>query len=457
MRGALVALVVVASACGRFGFDTRPPGDGGADDGSDGGVPMATCMTQVPTGTVIHVDATKGNDANNGSGASPVQTITRGLALAPQGATVLVEPGTYSAEPMNEIKFDGKDIKLVSAQRYRASFPRIECFTCDGFLIEGFEITGTTGVCAQASFGVRVTLRDNVIHGCGSAAVRFAGNIAGSAIVGNVIYDAPNALVHVNDDSTVDIVDNVLFDSTPQGAYPAIWMEGTINTVVARNVVFHSKHESAGYSTVSIGHAQNLLIENNIVGIGEAADNDGAVGLDDADGTATIRFNTFIGPFSGSPFALAKNAGTTAVSTLMVTHNIWYSPVTTAQQFSTASETGSDGFTLDRNDYWNGGGGAFSELSNRLGPADDPRGVAVDPQLAIGAGAPPAPPVWSTASHTFADGSTTTCDVRTKLIDALGRVPAASPIAGRAMIAGPSTDIRGKQWPMPASLGAYEP
>src|SRR4051812_40679303 len=133
MRVALVALMVGALGCGRFGFDARPPGDGGGDgqpDASgDGSVPMATCVPATATGTVIHVDAASGADANPGTTSRPVATITRGLALAPQGGTVLVEPGAYTAEPMSEIRYEGKNVKLLSAQRYRASFPRIECFT----------------------------------------------------------------------------------------------------------------------------------------------------------------------------------------------------------------------------------------------------------------------------------------------------------------------------------------
>lgn len=459
MRGALIALVVAALGCGRVGFDARPPGDGGPGDGppGDGSMPVATCVPTAPTATVIHVDETMGDDARNGTAGNPVRTITRGLALATPGSTVIVEPGAYDAEPMGEIRFEGRDVRLISAQRYRASFPRIECFTCDGLLIEGFEITGTTAVCAQVSFGVNVTLRDNIIHGCGIAAVRFAGNVTGTAIVGNVIYDAPNALVHVNDDSTIDIVDNVMFDSAAQGSYPVIWLEGTINTRFSRNVVFHSRHESTGYGTVSIGSAQNLVIENNLIGPGDpGADRAGALGLDDADGTASIRFNTFLGPEPGATFAITKNAGVTMPSTFTVTHNIWWSPSMTTQPFSTASETGSDGFTLDRNLYYNGGS-AFLEIAGTLGPSDDPRAVSIDPQLVLGSAAPPPPPVWSTVSNKFADGSATTCEVRTRLIDALGAVPATSPTAGRGLIAPPPTDIRGKARPTPAALGAYEP
>ena len=459
MRGVLIALVAGPLGCGRVGFDARATGDSGTDgDAPDGSLPVASCTPPVPTGTVIHVDAVAGDDARNGTAGNPVRTITRGIALAPAGSTVLVQPGDYSAEPGSEVQFDSRqDVALISAQRYRARFPRIECFDCDGLVVDGFEIAGSAGVCAQVSFGKNVTFRDNIIHDCGSAAVRIAGDVTGAAVVGNVIYDSRNALVHLNDNAQADVVDNVIFDTAPQGTYAAIWLEGSTNTVVARNVLFHSQHESATYGTISIGIAQNLLVENNFVGPNDAgADRGGAVGLDDAAGTATIRFNTFMGPLPGATFAITRNAGVTMPSTFTVTHNVWWTPAMTSQPFSTASETGSDGFTLDRNVYYNGSG-TFLEPGLALGPSDDPRALAVEPQIALGSAAPPAPPVWSQTMGFFADGSPTTCEVRTKLIAALGAIPVTSPVAGRSLIAPPATDIRGKPRPTPAALGAYEP
>jgi hypothetical protein len=453
----MIALVVGALGCGRLGFDARPAGDGGPADTGDGSIPVASCVPTVPSGMVIHVDAQAGSDANTGGMGSPVRTITRGIALAPPGSSLLVQPGDYNAEPGNEVQFDSlSDVRIISAQRYRARVPRIECFDCDGLLVEGFELTGSTGVCAQVSFGKNVTFRDNVIHDCGVAAVRIAGDITGTVIAGNVIYDSPNSLVHVNDNSQVDIVDNVIFDTRTQANHAMVWLEGTTNTVFARNVVYRGRHDSLGYGSVSIGTAVNLRIENNIVGPVDASA-EGALGLDDADGTATISFNTFVGPFPGGVFGISRNNGVTAASTFTVTHNVWVSPgAGTAQPFSSASETGADGFSLDRNAYWNAAG-AFTEPAGTLGPGDDPRGVTIDPQLAIAGGAAPPPPTFETPSGMFADGSTLTCDVRTKLIDAIARVPATSPVGGRALIAAPATDIRGKPRPMPAALGAYEP
>lgn len=46
--------------------------------------------------STIHVDTATGNDSNDGSAASPVATIQKGVDLLPgAGGTVLVQPGTY--------------------------------------------------------------------------------------------------------------------------------------------------------------------------------------------------------------------------------------------------------------------------------------------------------------------------------------------------------------------------
>jgi hypothetical protein len=54
-----------------------------------------TCLVKI-TMTTIHVDAATGSDdTGTGSAGSPVKTITHGLDIAEDGATVLVAPGIY--------------------------------------------------------------------------------------------------------------------------------------------------------------------------------------------------------------------------------------------------------------------------------------------------------------------------------------------------------------------------
>jgi hypothetical protein len=461
VRGVLfVGLVTAALGCGRFGFDARPADGGGIDDdGSpdalgDGTVPIATCARTQPSGMVIHV-ATTGSDTNPGTATQPVRTISHGLLLLPPaGGTVLVAAGVYLTEPNGEVNTDLSDVRILSETPYGAQIPRFECFDCHRVLLEGFEVTGGA-VCTQITSGVDMTFRDNVIHKCTSAAMRIAGSVVRAVATSNVIYDSRNALVHVNDDSQADVVDNVLFDTTVQGDFPMVWLEGTINTRFARNVVFDGHHPITAYGAISIGTATNLMIENNIVGPNAAAfTNAGALGLDSALGDATVRYNTFIGPFPGSVFALGRNGGPLGPATIAVTHNLWYSMPQTAQPFSNAADNGADAFSLQRNDYWNGGA-VFSETAGKLGPSDDTQMIAVDPGL-------PGPtagfiPTWNAGTMSFDNGSATTCDVHAAMVDQLGKLLPASPVVGRGLIAPPATDIRGKTRPTPATLGAYEP
>ncbi|MBA3459940.1 MAG: right-handed parallel beta-helix repeat-containing protein [Deltaproteobacteria bacterium] len=464
MTRVLVAGVaaLLALGCGRLGFDARASGDGspGDGDGSDGppldaAPPGAACMHAPVTGPAIYVSPS-GTDSNAGTSASPVATVTRAHALAANNSTIVVRAGTYANEPGNEISIDKTNIRLISEQPYAARVPRISCDACNGLTVEQFEITGSSVSCMQVSFGLNVTIRDNIIHGCAQAGVRIAGDVTGTLVESNVIYDSVNALVHVNQNSNVNVRDNVIFESTPGGTFPMIWLEGIVSSTFSGNVVFNGRRDTMQYGNVALGDVSNVVIENNLFGPHQAAATiDGAIGLDDSSGTASIRFNTFRGPFNGVAFGTSRKGGLMGGATFTITHNIFVSPTNTTQLFSDSTSASPDGFVLDRNLYWNPPSGAFVETASSLGPGDDTRALVMDPAV-VAAGAQ-TPPVWMPGSQMFAGGSTNACDLRTRLITALAVVPSSSPAVGRSLAPPPAFDIRGNARPAAATLGAFEP
>lgn len=70
-----------------------PAAPGPAPSGGAGSVVVGTASYAAPSGA-IYV-ATSGNDGNSGTASAPVKTISRGLAIAPTGGTVVVRGGVY--------------------------------------------------------------------------------------------------------------------------------------------------------------------------------------------------------------------------------------------------------------------------------------------------------------------------------------------------------------------------
>ena len=60
--------------------------------------------------------STTGNDTNVGSSQSPVATIQRGVAIASNGDTVWINPGTYSGVGNREVSLQGKILAVRSMQ-----------------------------------------------------------------------------------------------------------------------------------------------------------------------------------------------------------------------------------------------------------------------------------------------------------------------------------------------------
>ena len=60
--------------------------------------------------------STSGNDTNVGSSQSPVATIQRGIAIASNGDTVWISPGTYSGVGNREVSLQGKILVVRSMQ-----------------------------------------------------------------------------------------------------------------------------------------------------------------------------------------------------------------------------------------------------------------------------------------------------------------------------------------------------
>lgn len=430
--------------CGRVGFDAI--GDGAVADA----VTAAACE-RAPIAEPAWWVAPDGLDSNDGSRATPVATLARAVALArATGGTIVIRPGAYA----EEIDLDTTvPLRIVGEQRYAARLVRIQCVGCRDLVVEGLELADPPFAGLQVTGGERVLYTDNVTHGSASAGIRIAGGSSAVRVIGNLVYDSRAQGIHVNDASDVEIRGNVVFDAAvtpnPQGK---IWLEQVTGATVADNVVFRSRVDDDTFGLLALRQVSATIVENNVFAASpDAASVYAAIGFDGASGAATIRHNTFVGPFPGTAFGLGVRT-MTAGSAFELVNNLWASPGT-AQPFTDGTAPGG-AIRLRRNLYWNAPSGGFA-AGGAPQPTDDVEAIVADPQLAFIV--PPAP-AWSAVAGTFTGGGQTICEVHVRLALALAGVPAGSPAAGAADPAeSPRADIRGRVRPSPPAVGAFEP
>ncbi len=458
----------------------------------------------------VYYVATNGNDTTgNGSLASPWATIERAVDMVPDGALVLVRPGTYNGR----VRLDGGSPGRVFAQgivirsevayqaRLRDTGTVVICYYGKGITLEGFDIahsTPTTGglvIQIQDLRGPpggsdavsRITIRNNVIHDSrDNDLLKINYGASDVTVEGNLFYNQSGSDEHIDLNSTRGVVvqDNVFFndfaasgrtngndtsgfivikdsDGAADGGYA-----GSQEITVRRNV-FLGWEGSTGSNFVLVGEdgqdfyeARDVLIENNLM-LGNAPNTMRAPFGVKGGRDITFRHNTVVGDFPSLAFAFRLNVEGANPNNLNIRFfgNVWSDPTGTMEDFSDTPIGETDSFTLSRNLYWNGGSpipqNPGADLINHT---DDATGIVADPLLADPAGA--VRPSWNAATSSFADGSRTIREVFERLVSLYAVPGAGSPVL-EAALAGeaPVTDIlgtpRGLGGTLP-NLGAYQ-
>jgi hypothetical protein len=436
-------LVTVALAgCGRLHFD--PIG------GDSGGVVDFSCARSVPTTPTYWANTNTGSDGNPGTQALPTKTILEALTLASTtGGTVVVGSGNY-LETLNITT--AVPLLLLSEQQYGATFQRLNCVGCANLWVEGFQITGSTAELVQITNGTNITIKDNIAYHGSSAGIRVSGGGSQVDVAGNIISDTFSAQVHVNVATDVHVHHNVAFGyNGATVGEPMIWFESATNSSIASNVVFRALGNNQTFGEIGLGAITGAtLVENNLfAGSPNATDVYTSIAFDQGSGGASIRNNTFVGPFPGPAFGIGVSA-VMAGADFQLVNNIWASASTT-QPF-TVGTAPAGSVTLRHNLYWNAPLGPFT-AGGFPTPADDAEARVADPGLSFALSAEPnwTPPM-------FVGGATTICDVHTQLVEAMAKISSTSPAVGAAdPTQSPTVDIRGHTRPTHAALGAYEP
>ncbi len=459
----------------------------------------------LPTVTLsprAYIVAPDGNDQlGAGSVASPWASVDHALATVPDGALILVAPGTYFGQvDARRVFTQGVTVRAAVPYQARLRHDRqvIACFFCAGIVFEGFDIShsgeGADRYVIQiqdargdGQGGRRVTLRNNVLHDSYNNDILKINRGAQEILVtGNLFYNQSGQDSHIDLTSAHHVViqDNVFFndfagsgrpDNQDTGSFIVIkdadgLADGNLGShhiVLERNVFLHwSGGTGNGYIALGDGsatdyhHAYEILIENNLL-LGNAGHVMHVpikiVGSRDI----TFRHNTIAGDLPTKMQAFRLDSGGLANEGILFANNVWADDTGTMGQegpadlarFSMTAQTTS--VSLANNLYWNGGEAIPVDPAEPINFSDDPAGLLVDPALpADQAGI--VPPRWIPGSGLFVGGEASIREVFVNLVRRYGWPAAGSAVVDAADPAqSPATDILGRPRGAP-DVGAVE-
>jgi hypothetical protein len=448
--------------------------------------------------------STSGDDAlGDGSELKPWATITHALRRVPDGATILVGPGTYTGQ----VRLTGtfvQGVTVLSQIPYQARLRNdgtvIVCFYGRGITLEGFDVAhsgpGAGALVIQIQdlignpggdeFVSRITIRNNILHDSYNNDILKINNGAGDIIVeGNLFYNQTGHDEHadINSVTGVTLQDNVFFNDfegsgraneNDTGSYIVIKDSngdddtnlGSRDIVVRRNI-FLNWEGSTGSNFVLVGEdgkpyheARDVMVENNLM-LGNSAHVMRAPFGVKGGLNITFRNNTVAGDLPSYAFAMRLNTegDNPPNDNILFYNNIWSDPNGTmgaksasdTNDFSDTPKEETLTYALNTNLYWNGGQSIPVDANEKINYLNDPAALVSDPLLKDQAGL--MLPRWLPAENRFADGSTTIRQVFVNLVLHYGVPGEGSPaVDGADPTHAPAHDILGN--PRPTGVAA---
>lgn len=463
--GTTAATLLAFMGCGRIGFDSSDPG-------RDGSVPidlLPSCAIAPLPAAAFVVDPA-GTDAAAGTPQAPWKTLGHAYATVPDGATIIVRPGTYDEE-VAATRTLTVGITLRAEPRYTAHWisttgSPLFCTGCAGLTVEGFDIDGSASpsnapLVHLTNGASRVAVRDSIVHDGRNATIRINDGAHDIVVARNAVYGPASQAIHVAEAANIIVEDNIVFD-VKVASSPLIWLENQDAVrdpghVVRRNVLLAWRHLALDDSPVALTGTLGAVVENNVVIGDPVSPVAGVVFLDGTAGTR-LRGNTVTGAFSGAPFGIRLEASTGLNVDLLIASNAFADPSGTMGQFAQGGPDAVDASALDvrTNAYWNGGQPIDDGPPTVVLRSTTGRGATFgDPRL--GTTAPVPLPIWNPTSHEFDGGSRTICEAFIAVVNAAAIPGAGSALIGAGETSGVADDIFARPRPSSPTIGALEP
>jgi hypothetical protein len=462
------------------------------------------CSPTPLIGKAYYVSPQGKNYKGDGSRLNPWKTIGYGIAVIPDGNSLIVEEGSY--EGLIKISKSFKKGILIKSE-----FPYLAKLTSNqrvialvkeatNIIIEGFEITHSTKDAKPLVVHIdgwgrntvkNITLRNNIIHDSyNNDLLKINYGAEDIKVECNMFYNQGDSDEHIDINSVANITvsDNVFFNDFPKSnrkitnkssSFIVIKdsnndddrFHGAENITIKRNVFFNWQG-SHGQSFILVGEdgksyyeAHSVNIYNNLM-LGNSPHNIRAPFM--VKGAKNINFfnNTISGDLPSNAFAIRvtreqKNKKPTHIN---LYNNIWSDPTGTMGQgahendidFSDTLFYQLNQFTLSNNLYWNNGDLLPYSLLDKINPSADNEQVISDPHL--GDNTQLISPVWSDITQTFDDGSFEIREVFLRLVNFYG-IPKFNynkrEVNTNKTLYFPKSDILGQERTMPHSIGAY--
>lgn len=454
--------------------------------------------------------ATNGSDSSgNGSSSRPWKTLSHAVKKVPDGATILVRPGTYNGM-VNLDRVFSRGITIRSDKQYRARLRngnnKVINGTGAGYIISGFDIAhnrGATGMYViqihdakkDGKGGRHFTLRDNIIHDSyNNDLIKVNSGSKDIVIEGNMFYNmgGPEVDNHIDVNSATDVIiqDNIFFNDfaasgrsnkNNTGHFIVIKdsngnRDGVLGSryIKVRRNIFLNWQGEPGSAFIGLGdgrkfsfyQAQDILIENNLF-LGNSKNKiHGPIKIIGAK-NVTFRNNTIQGDLPGNSFAmrLVKSSSGLKNVNIRFYNNIWSDPKGTMGadspsgplRFSNTPRNETQSFSINSNLYWNNGKAIPKKSSDLINYTNDAARVIANPKLPSKLDGLNTP-CWNPDRNRFDGGYKTIREVFTSLVNRFGKISSSSPAIGKAnRNNAPSEDILKKPRNQGApDIGAYE-
>jgi len=281
-------------------------------------VPVVAVHAQPPPPTVIYVSSSGSDATGNGSSGNPYATITHAVATAPNGAVILIAPGTYaesisitksltleseSSQPTNTIINATGYLNGITITGANASGTTIEGVTVENANAEGIFVQDASQVTVQYDFALNNALNAsqvcpiNIVPAtlpciAEDKAIELIGT-SSSAVVGNtVIGTVGDGGIGISDDGPLNpgIVESMFHPATPgannPSAHDLVADNRVINNVGGCGIVVSAYDPGEGvFDNVVSGN----LVSGNAEGVVVATPVPGTSAINN-----TVRGNTIL-------------------------------------------------------------------------------------------------------------------------------------------------------------------